>query len=170
MASSGFPAPSAMNEDLEFLMKGRLHFGLEKIYRPVLYLAIHRYALPTYVQSDTQLMEEIFQTAQRALDQCGYLIPHLWYHFRHEWIWNSMRASFCCALQIIAGALSHAQHVRHPNGFVLRPPPNWPALVRLAIRTLKYWSNESIDLEIMRSTLERMYQGTCRLTGVRPDL
>lgn len=170
MSSSALPSPSKMNHDLEFLMKGRLHFCLEKIYRPVFYLAIHHYALPNYVQTNTELLREIFAIAQRALDQCAHLIPHLWYHFRHEWIWNCMRVSFSAALQIMAGVLVQAQNARHPSGWGLRLPPNWPALIRMAIRTLKHWGKESIDVDIMRSTLERMYQGTCRLTGVPQDL
>lgn len=170
MSRDGLPPSSPINQDIEFLMSGRYHFSLEKIYRPVFYLAVHYRSLPSYIQSNSQILREIFETAQKALDQCAELIPNLWYHFRHEWIWNCMRATFGAAIQIIAAVLSEVQSVRTPGGWRLRPPRNWSALIRLSIRTLGYWGRESIDLEIMRSTLERMYQGTCRLAGVRQDL
>lgn len=81
-----------------------------------------------------------------------------------------MRITFSAAIQILAAVLSQVQSAGNPGRWTLSPPYNWPALVRLSIRTLRLWEKESIDLEIMRSTLERMYQGTCRLAGVRSDL
>jgi lysophospholipid acyltransferase (LPLAT)-like uncharacterized protein len=140
----------------------------EKIYRPILYLATHYHSLPAYHQSNTQLFHEIFSQAQKAIDNCAELIPHWWYHHRHEYIWNVMRSTFGAAVQIIAAVLG-SLNVRGSGGWMLEPPRNWAALVRTSIRTLRYWGGESIDVDIMRATLERMYQGTCRLAGVRAD-
>lgn len=170
MSRNGLPAPTPANQDLEFLLSGRYHFCLEKIYRPVFYLAVHYHSLPPYMQNNSQLFREVFNQAQKALDNCVELIPGLSYHFRHEWIWNCMRVTFGAAIQVIAAVLSQIHGARHPGGWTLSLPGNWPALIRLSIRTLRLWGRESIDIEIMRSTLERMYQGTCRLAGVRPDL
>jgi hypothetical protein len=115
---------------------------------------------------------DVFSIAQKAIDNCAELIPGYWYQFRHEWIWNVIRATFGCALHIIGATLYQLEAVRTPGTWQVRIPGNWAALVRLSIRTLKYWSAESksIDVEVMRSTLERMYQGTCRLAKVRPEL
>jgi len=150
-------------------MRGRLAFSLEKIYRPIFYLALHYPSLPNYLQNN-ETFRTIFDQAQKALDNCAILIPRLWYNWRHEWIWNCMRITFSAAIQIMAAVLSQMQSARSLGGWTLSLPRNWPALVRLSIRTLRLWERESIDLEIMRSTLERMYQGTCRLAGLRPDL
>lgn len=79
-----------------------------------------------------------------------------------------MRSTFGAAVQIIAAVLG-SLNVRGSGGWMLEPPRNWAALVRTSIRTLRYWGGESIDVDIMRATLERMYQGTCRLAGVRAD-
>jgi hypothetical protein len=168
MSTSGLPNPEQKNQDLESLMLGRLHFCLEKIYRPVLYLALHYPTLPAYLQND-EIFSTVFDQAQKALDNCVRVIPRLWYNWRHEWIWNCMRITFSAAIQIIAAVLSKMQSARNPPGWTLNLPYNWPALIRLSIRTLKLWERESVDLEIMRSTLERMYEGTCRLAGVRPE-
>ncbi|KAJ5111517.1 hypothetical protein N7532_002052 [Penicillium argentinense] len=169
MSLSGLPSPTPDNQDLEFLLYSRYRMGLEKIYRPILYLAVHYSFLPSYLQNNTQLFQEVFNHAQKALQNCAALIPNLWYHFRHEWIWNMMRCTFGAAIQIIAAVLSRLQYAAS-GGWCLVPPHNWPALVRLSIRTLRAWSGESIDLDMMRSTLERMYQGTCLLAGIRSDM
>ncbi|KAJ5297177.1 uncharacterized protein N7443_008070 [Penicillium atrosanguineum] len=169
MSTAGLPNPEQKNQDLESLMLGRLYFCLEKIYRPIFYLALHYPSLPSYLQNDENF-STIFDQAQKALDNCVRLIPRLWYNWRHEWIWNCMRITFSAAIQIMAAVLSKMQSARNPSRWTLNLPYNWPALVRLSIRTLVLWERESIDLEIMRSTLERMYQGTCRLAGVRPEL
>ncbi|KAJ5668542.1 uncharacterized protein N7477_007112 [Penicillium maclennaniae] len=169
MSKAGLPNPEQQNQDLESLMRGRLYFCLEKIYRPIFYLALHYPSLPAYIQND-EIFSTIFDQAQKALDNCVRLIPRLWYNWRHEWIWNCMRITFSAAIQIMAAVLSKKQSAPNPSRWTLNLPYNWPALVRLSIRTLKLWEKESIDLEIMRSTLERMYQGTCRLAAVRSEL
>lgn len=158
---------STVNQDLEFFLRGRYLIALERIYRPMLYLAIHYQSLPSWVHSTPQISASVFSQAQRAIDNCAELIPNFWYHFRHEWIWNIMRCTFAAAIQILAAVLSNVVTSRHPNpgGWTLQPPRNWAALVRLSIRILRHWEAESVDLELMRSTLERMFQGTCRLAG-----
>lgn len=172
MCLTGLPSPGPDNQDLEVFLRGRYHICLEKIYRPVFYLAVHYDSLPSFLHTNTpaniQLFRSVFDQAQKAIDNCAQLIPGLWYQFRHEWIWNVMRCTFGAAIQIIGAVLSHLNSARNPGGWGLVPPHNWAALVRLSIRTLGRWSRESIDLEVMRLTLERMYQGTCRLAGVRP--
>ena len=170
MSLNGLPSPSLENQDLEFFLRGRLRICLEKIYRPVVYLAVHYQSLPSYPHHNIQLTEELFVQAQKAINNCTDLIPNLWYHFRHEWIWNTMRCTFGAAIQIIAVVLSQVHGTGRKGDYILHPPGNWPALVRLSIRTLRLWCRESVDVDIMRMTLERMYQGTCLLAGVRPDL
>ncbi|KAJ5733642.1 hypothetical protein N7493_002428 [Penicillium malachiteum] len=166
------PSSSPVNQDLEFFLRGRYCIALERIYRPIFYLAVHYKALPSWVHSTPQLSESVFTNAQKAIDNCAELIPNFWYHFRHEWIWNIMRCTFSAAIQILAAVLSNASASRNPNpgGWVIRPPTNWTTLVRLSIRILKHWESESVDLELMRGTLERMFQGTCRLAGARQEL
>jgi hypothetical protein len=144
--------------------------ALERIYRPAFYLAMHLQGMPTFIRKNNQMWAEVFHLAQKAIDNCVTLIPSYWYQFRHEWIWNVVRASFACAVHILGAVLYQLEACRDPSTWQVRLPANWTALVRLSIRTLKHWSAESIDLEVMASTLERMYQGTCRLANVRPDL
>lgn len=158
------------NPDLMFFFRGRFHMALERIYRPAFYLAMHFQTMPTFIKQDNELWLQVFNLAQKAVDNCVQLIPNYYYQFRHEWIWNVIRASFSCALHIIGVVLYQLEASRAPRIWQLRVPPNWAGLVRVSLRTLKHWAAESIDIEIMRSTLERMYQGTCRLANVRPDL
>ncbi|OQD61240.1 hypothetical protein PENPOL_c018G03621 [Penicillium polonicum] len=158
------------NPDLRFFFRGRYHMALERIYRPAFYLAMHFQGMPTFIKKNNQLWAEVFHLAQKAIDNCVTLIPSYWYQFRHEWIWNVVRASFACAVHILGAVLYQLEASRDPNTWQVGLPVNWTALVRLSIRTLKHWSAESTDLEVMASTLERMYQGTCRLANVRPDL
>ncbi|KAJ5769506.1 hypothetical protein N7520_004065 [Penicillium odoratum] len=170
MCHNTLPPPSSTNQDIEFFLLGRYHVACEKIYRPVFYLAIHFQSLPSWVQSTPQLCEAVFTQAQKAIDNCVILLPNCWYHFRHEWVWNILRATFSSAMHILAAVLSNVALMRNPNpgGWALRLPKNWDALVRLGIRILKFWERESVDVEIMRAMLERMFQGTCRLVGARP--
>ncbi|KAJ6018681.1 hypothetical protein N7522_000748 [Penicillium canescens] len=158
------------NPDLMFFFRGRFHMALERIYRPAFYLAMHFQTMPTFIKRDNQLWLQVFDLAQKAVDNCVQLIPNYYYQFRHEWIWNVIRASFSCALHIIGVVLYQLEASRTLGTWQMRVPPNWAGLVRVSLRTLKHWAAESIDIEIMRSTLERMYQGTCRLANVRPDL
>lgn len=158
-----------VNENLHFYLWSRRVLCFEKIYRPILYLAVHYHSLPAYLQSNTQLFREVFSQAQKGIDNCAALIPHWWYHHRHEWIWNIMRSTFGAAVQILAAVLS-SLHARQYGAWMLTPPHDWAALVRISIKTLRYWGGESIDVEIMRTTLERMYQGTCRLAGEPANL
>jgi len=138
------------------------------MYRPIIYVAVHYHTLPYHVQNNHPVSQQVFDHAQKALDTYAILIPNLWHHFRHQWIWNIMRSTFGAAIQIIAAVLSRLQN--GGAGWCLVPPHNWPALIRMSIRTLKAWSGEQGDLDIMRTTLERMYQGTCLLAGVRSDM
>ena len=154
-------------ERVQYYLWGRRVMSFEKIYRPVLYLACHVHLLPPEAQENTALLQEIFTHAQRGLNNCAEIIPYWWYQFRHEWIWNIMRSTFGAAVQIIAAVLSNF-HACKP-GWTLQLPPNWSALISMSIRTLREWSNESSDVELMRTILERMYEGTSRLVGRRPD-
>ncbi|KAG0153534.1 hypothetical protein PDIDSM_2187 [Penicillium digitatum] len=158
------------NPDLRFFFRGRYHMALERIYRPAFYLAMHFQGMPTFIKKNNPIWAEVFHLAQRAIENCVTLIPSYWYQFRHEWIWNVVRASFACAVHILGAVLYQLEASRDPSTWQVQLPVNWTALVRLSIRTLKHWSSESTDLEVMASTLERMYQGTCRLVNVRPDL
>ncbi|KAJ5818086.1 hypothetical protein N7474_003677 [Penicillium riverlandense] len=170
MIPIGQPLPDSANEDLEFLLRGRYSMGLERIYRPVVYLAVHYQSMPGFTPGNNPVLLQVFQVAQRAIDNCAELIPNYWYNFRHEWVWNVMRGTFGCALQILAAVLCHLTSARYARDWGLRVPTNWPALIRLSIRTLKYWSRDSIDLDKMRSVLQRMYEGACHLAGISPDL
>jgi hypothetical protein len=170
MIPIGQPSPNSANEDLEFLLRGRYSMGLERIYRPVIYLAVHYQSMPGFTPENNPVLLQVFQVAQRAIDNCAELIPNYCYNFRHEWVWNVMRGTFGCALQILAAVLCHLSSARYARDWGLRVPTNWPALIRLSIRTLKYWSRDSIDLDKMRSVLQRMYEGACHLAGISPDL
>jgi hypothetical protein len=131
---------------------------------------MHYKGMPTFIKNNHQVWVEVFDLAQKAIDNCVILIPSYWYQFRHEWIWNVVRASFACAVHILGAVLYQVEASRDPGTWQVRIPPNWTALVRLSIRTLKHWSAESTDLELMGSILERMYQGTCRFANVRADI
>ncbi|KAJ5377230.1 uncharacterized protein N7496_004639 [Penicillium cataractarum] len=158
------PRPEPDSKNLHFYFWARRAISLEKIYRPILYLAVHYHSLPAYLQSNTQLFHEVSSQAQKAIDNCAELIPHWWYHHRHEWIWSILRSTFGAAVQIIAAVLG-TLNARRTGVWMLHPPRRWAALVRVAIKTLGYWGGESIDVELMRATLERMYLNTCRLVG-----
>ncbi|OKP11311.1 hypothetical protein PENSUB_3148 [Penicillium subrubescens] len=113
--SQASPDPSPDNKGLQFYLWGRRALCFEKVYRSILYLAIHHHSLPSYHQSNTQLFREIFSQAQKAIDNCAELIPRWWYHHRHGYIWNILRSTFGAAVQIIAAVLG-SLNVRRPGG------------------------------------------------------
>ncbi|KAJ5884825.1 hypothetical protein N7495_009335 [Penicillium taxi] len=164
---AGVSSAGTVDPDIEHFLRGRYHISLEKIYRPALYLALHYTSLPSYVHNNMELSREIFDQGQKAINNCAQLIPRLFYQFRHEWIWNVLRCTFAAAIQILGAVLSNVHCVRGHSGLMLYPPLNWPALVRVSIRTLKLWSTNTADVTIMASTLERLYNGTCQLAGIR---
>ncbi|KAJ5965730.1 hypothetical protein N7481_012444 [Penicillium waksmanii] len=93
LSRNGLPPLNPDNENIEFLLYSRYLLCLEKIYRPILYLAVHYNSLPGYLQNNTRHSYAI-------------LVSNLWYHFRHKWIWNIMRCTFGASIHIIAVVLS----------------------------------------------------------------
>lgn len=102
------------NPDLRFFFRGRYHMALERIYRPAFYLAMHFQGMPTFIRKNNQMWAEVFHLAQKAIDNCVTLIPSYWYQFRHEWIWNVVRASFACAVHILGAVLYQLEACRDP--------------------------------------------------------
>lgn len=153
-----------------FFFRGRYLMASERIYRPNFYLAMHFQSMPTFIRNKHEMWQEVFEFTQKTINNCVEVIPNYLYQFRHEWLWNVIRASFCCALHIIAAVLYQLDAVKNSSPWQLHIPPNWAALVRVSIRTMKHWRAESIDIEVMQSILERMYAGTCRLANIRPEL
>lgn len=153
------------NSDLKLILKGRHLMSLERIWRPIIFLVVHYEFGPEYAWS-----EEILSLAQEAVDNCARLIPNYYFGFRHEWTWNVLRGTFGCALQVLAVVLYQIKTANRSTERRLQAPKNWAALIRLAIRTLRLWEKESLDILRMRSILQRMYEGACHLAAVSPDL
>ncbi|KAI8185839.1 hypothetical protein K4K51_011277 [Colletotrichum sp. SAR 10_75] len=127
------------DNELAFYLKGRFQGWREATLRPLLYCALH---------APGDVNPRVVELAQKAVDTCSAMIVKTAYHHRHGGSWFVARRAFSCAMMILAARLRDGP---------VRAPPNWRALVRLALRVVRRWGREARDVERMKSTLERLF-------------
>ncbi|KAI8257072.1 hypothetical protein K4K53_006277 [Colletotrichum sp. SAR 10_77] len=127
------------DNELAFYLQGRFQGWREATLRPLLYCALH---------APGDVNPRVVELAQKAVDTCSAMIVKTAYHHRHGGSWFVARRAFSCAMMILAAKLRDGP---------VRAPPNWRALVRLALRVVRRWGREARDVERMRSTLERLF-------------
>ncbi|KAL3298362.1 C6 zinc finger domain-containing protein [Colletotrichum asianum] len=127
------------DNELAFYLQGRFQGWREATLRPLLYCALH---------APGEVNPRVVELAQKAVDTCSAMVVKTAYHHRHGGSWFVARRAFSCAMMILAARLRDGP---------VRAPPNWRALVRLALRVVRRWGREARDVERMRSTLERLF-------------
>ncbi|KAJ0366305.1 hypothetical protein COL154_003894 [Colletotrichum chrysophilum] len=127
------------DNELAFYLQGRFQGWREATLRPLLYCALH---------APGEVSARVVELAQKAVDTCSAMVVKTAYHHRHGGSWFVARRAFSCAMMILAARLRDGP---------VRAPPNWRALVRLALRVVRRWGREARDVERMRSTLERLF-------------
>ncbi|KAK1141312.1 hypothetical protein N8T08_009219 [Aspergillus melleus] len=152
--------------DLSFFLRGRYLSSREKIHRPLIYVALHH---PGLLDPETsQEAEELLSLAQQSIDFCAALIPHYSVHFRQGGTWFVLCGSFEAAL-LILGVIVGSHRSRAAQTPCLQPPDDWVCLVKLSLKTLRKWEDESKDVEMMRIMLEGILGRVCRKTTQCPN-
>ncbi|PLB52018.1 hypothetical protein P170DRAFT_471931 [Aspergillus steynii IBT 23096] len=152
---------SPPTNDLSFFLHGRYLSSREKICRPLVYVILHHPSLLDAKSSEE--VQEMLSLAQQGIDFCAVLIPHYSAHFRHGGTWFILRASFKAALLILVVVVGRFGDGAAP-ALYLQPPDDWIGLVKLSLKTLRKWEDESKDVERMRIILEGILDRVSRIT------
>lgn len=137
----GSPASSLRGEADELTYMLRLNYVdlVEKIWRPVLYVAIHD-EVPA---ADTSAVNV---ASAKCLDMCFELLEGGRLKHRHHGCWLTIRCMFSTALVILAAVKSRKVDVRS----------DWAWFIHVFQSYLRYWEQECPDLEAMRTGLANL--------------
>lgn len=138
-SSPATPATDIVSEnELALFLRGRFQDWRELILRPLLYCALHG--------DPVTLSEQVWVLARQALRVCVDIIRNNAAHHRHGLTWFVARRSFSCGMLILA--------VVRRGEPRLPPPHGWEVIVRLAMKTLRRWGHECVDVDKLACLLE----------------
>lgn len=90
------PAPAS---DLCFFLQAPYLTAKERIFRPVVYMALH---CPEFLDNCAPNgSTDLLSLAEQSVSHCASLIRHYFTHYRHDGLWHAIRGSFGAALTII---------------------------------------------------------------------
>ncbi|KAI8675992.1 Fungal-trans domain-containing protein [Fusarium keratoplasticum] len=149
-----FHLPAIVQFDDEQVPDNEFAFGLrsrflewnELLLRPILYHVLH---LP----SDQIALPECVELAEKAVHGCVQKIHEYQHTLRHGGSWFITRRIFGYACLVLAAARQPERRIKLP----LR----WGSAIRVAIQTLRFWSQDAADVRHMTSTLDMMFSRTC---------
>ncbi|KAI8716963.1 Fungal-trans domain-containing protein [Fusarium sp. LHS14.1] len=118
----------------------------ELLLRPILYYVLH---LP----SDQTALPECVELAEKAVHACVQKIHEYQHTLRHGGSWFITRRIFTYACLVLAAA-------RQPERRI-KLPVRWGSAIRVAIETLRFWSQDAADVRHMASTLDLMFSRMC---------
>lgn len=165
MSSNVLQTDKTWDHDYNRSIHLRHFLWLAHIHRPVIYLALHYHMLPSSIQRNPHVTQEIFEYAQQGIEICARLIPGLWFNHPHPYIWEVALCVFSAAVQILAIKLCEIQLPRLPATPALRLPPKWQGLVKVALDILDVWAHRSVGIVTMRDILGKMYHKTCDIAS-----
>lgn len=139
-----FQSKSETSNEFSFHLQHRFLEWREIALRPLLYIYLHHAAQPS---------PELVLRAKEALKVAAELIALSKQDHRHGGIWFVLRRTFACALIILAVVLRYGP---------AEAAQAWPDAVFDALGTLKKWSGEAPDIELMANILDDMIRSTTR--------
>ncbi|KAK5047099.1 hypothetical protein LTR84_007042 [Exophiala bonariae] len=134
--------------EFSFHLQTRFLEWREYTLRPLLYVYLHH---------PQNLPLRVLELSQEALNISRDIILQAIHHHRHGGSWFVLRRSFSCALLILAVVVKAGE---------VRPPENWPQLIRVALSTLLKWESEARDVFLMRKVLENTFATICKREGL----
>lgn len=131
------------SDELSMMIHVRFVEFQERLYRPFLYVSIHGHYDETTINDYAHLV-------QQSLNACCAVISTLWsrYQYRHHGTWFGMRRLFLSAMVLLAAIKSNKVAIA----------PEYESAIRMAVEGLKYWEDESPDIEEARKILESVMQ------------
>jgi hypothetical protein len=126
-------------DELTYMLRLNYVDLVEKIWRPVLYAAIHGEVPAADVAT-------VHTGAERCLDMCFELLEGGRLKHRHHGCWLTIRCMFSAALLIIAAVKSHKVTICS----------DWAWYIHAFQSYLGYWEHESPDLGAMRTDLTQL--------------
>ncbi|PVH85798.1 hypothetical protein DL98DRAFT_37513 [Cadophora sp. DSE1049] len=131
------------SEELTYLVGMRLLEIKLWLYRPFVFHAIHSFSADPHLPLIQPLID-------KAMFNCSRFIEATAIKHRHHGTWMVLNAATMASLTIIAAA----------NSGRLAVPEGWRHTVELQILTLKYWEQESPDMQKARILLQDMLAKT----------
>jgi hypothetical protein len=125
----------AAEDELAYHLQARAFEIKERIYRPFLYLMIHKNMNPSERDTISPLVQLHAATCSRLIQQWN--VRH-----RHHGTWLMVRQSFASALLLLAARKSGLLHEQYEES------------VRSSLFTLRFWEDEAPDLKVSRLILE----------------
>lgn len=138
-----------VENELSYYMQGRFAQWHEFVFRPLLYYAIHK-------PSNDPMPPDVLKGAQEALDSSDRWVRHFSDQTRHGGTWFIVRLTFSCSIIILAVVIRAGD---------VRPPADWPSLIRRGITTISQWRGEAPDVEKMTLLLKEVFMEACRRRG-----
>ncbi|KIW35701.1 uncharacterized protein PV07_02385 [Cladophialophora immunda] len=137
-----FNDKSLADDELSFHLQARFAEVKERIFRPFLYIVIHRPGPGVQDRGRRQLV-------QKHISACLQLIQHWNTTHRHHGTWLMVRQSFAAGLLLVAA---------HRSGLTDGEISDaaFSDTMRTCIGTLRYWEREAPDLRASRLILEEM--------------
>ncbi|KAH6896640.1 hypothetical protein B0T10DRAFT_161831 [Thelonectria olida] len=143
-AAVQFQSDRPTDTEFSYFLHGRFSEWQELVLRPIVYYVLHS---PTRAAPDT------IQHAQKSINLCTMLIVKNVSQLRHGGSWFFARKSFLCACLILAVVLQPSRG--------LQAPSNWPSLVNISLKSLRFWGKDAEDIRRMGGILEYMYRAVC---------
>jgi hypothetical protein len=141
-----FDDEESPNNEFAFGFRGRFLEWNEFLLRPIVYHVLH---LP----SDQTALPECVELAEKAIHLCVQKIHGYQHTVRHGGSWFITRRIFGYACLVLAAARQPERRIKLP----LR----WGSAIRVAIQTLRFWSQDAADVRHMASTLDLMFSRMC---------
>lgn len=133
-----FDIEVAAGEELAYHLQARAIEIRERIYRPFLYLIIHR-------GTELEAYSSLHRLVQLHATTCHRLIKQWNIRHRHHGTWLMARQSFAAALLLMAARKSEVFNL---------PEEQYEESIQSSISTLRYWECEAPDLKASRLILE----------------
>lgn len=134
------------DNEFAFGLRSRFLEWNELLLRPILYHVLH---LP----SDQTAPPECVELAEKAVHVCVQKIHEYQHTLRHGGSWFITRRIFADACLVLAAA-------RQPERRI-KLSVRWGSAIRVAIETLRFWSQDAADVRHMALTLDLMFSRMC---------
>lgn len=137
-----FDIEVAAEDELAYHLQARAFEIRERIYRPFLYLMIHK-------DIEAPERDSLRPLVRLHAATCSKLIQQWNVRHRHHGTWLMARQSFTSALLLLAARRSGLHEI---------PEEQYEKSVQSSLSTLRFWENEAPDLKASRLVLEDIVQ------------
>lgn len=140
--------------ELAYYLQARFYQWRIVVLRPLLYFVFHR-------PDEQELSPQIVNYAQELRTICTDFIIRADHGYRHGGTWFSCRINFTCAMLVLGMVLKADP--------LVPPPQDWESLIEMVLATLTRWQAQSLELQMLRTTLQKGFATVARRSNVFID-